>query len=175
MKRLYLLRHAKSSWNQLGQEDHERPLNERGRKNALEMGRYMRDNNFAPDLIHSSSSERTRETCFILLSGLGLEISCKFTEELYLATVATILTQIQGAPDQSEALMLITHAPGIADAAVMLGQTGNDEARKLVKQKYPTGALGIFDCEVNSWKDINPQSCRLIDFIRPKYLPGNSE
>jgi phosphohistidine phosphatase len=175
MKRLYLLRHAKSSWNQLGQEDHERPLNERGRKNALEIGQFMRNNDLVPNLIVCSTSERTRETCSILLSGIEREIACQFTEELYLANATTILNIVHGASDESDSLMLITHAPGVAEAALMLGQYGNDQANKLIEQKYPTGALGIFDSKADMWVDVSPENCRLIDFIRPKYLSAGCE
>ncbi|MEK9678329.1 MAG: histidine phosphatase family protein [Rhodospirillaceae bacterium] len=174
MKRLYLLRHAKSSWNQLGQEDHERPLNERGRRNAVEMGQFMRAGELFPNLILCSSSERTRETCSILLSGLELDINCQFTDELYLATAATMLTLIHETSDQIDSLMVISHAPGVADAALMLGQNGNGAARNLLEQKYQTGALTIFDSDADRWIDVGPESCRLIDFIRPRYLPGGA-
>ena len=88
MKTIFLLRHAKSSWDDDSLSDHDRPLSERGRAAAPRMGAYMRGAGYLPDLVLCSTSMRTRQTLDAVISELGVEPATEFQEELYLAVGA---------------------------------------------------------------------------------------
>lgn len=130
MKRtLLLVRHAKSSWASPLQSDFERPLNERGLRNAPEMGKRLKAAGLVPDLIISSSALRTRQTATLLAEELGYDAEkIQWEEKLYHASPATIEDVIFGAPDHAAIIMIVTHNPGITDLVNQLSPrfaTGN--------------------------------------------------
>ena len=130
MKRtLLLVRHAKSSWASPLQSDFERPLNERGLRNAPEMGKRLKAAGLVPDLIISSSALRTRQTATLLAEELGYDAEkIQWEEKLYHASPATIEDVIFGAPDHAATIRSVTHNPGITDLVNQLSPrfaTGN--------------------------------------------------
>jgi phosphohistidine phosphatase len=154
MKRLYLLRHAKSSWDDPDLADHDRPLSGRGRRAADAIGRHMRAHGIEPELVLCSSSTRTRET----LARIGLEATIE--RELYGATANELIARLREVPPSIGSVLVIGHNPGVHDLALALtGEPGD---------KYPTGALATID--VDEWSTIAPGSGRMIDFIRPREL-----
>jgi phosphohistidine phosphatase len=150
MKRLYLLRHAKSSWDDPELADHERPLSARGRRAADAIGAHMREHGIEPQLVLCSSATRTRET----LARIGL--SGEIEPGLYGASASELLARVRELPPSLESVLLIGHNPGIHDVALALtGAPG----------KYPTGALATI--ELAGW---TAGSGRMIDFVRPREL-----
>ena len=113
MKRLILMRHAKSDWSAGATSDHDRPLNERGRQGATALGGWLRAQDRLPDEVLCSSAERTGETYLRL--GLAPDTPVTFTRTLYLATSHDILTVLHGAT--GETVLMLGHNPGITDAA----------------------------------------------------------
>jgi len=157
MKRLYLLRHAKSSWDEAGLADHDRPLSSRGRRAADAMGRHLRAEGIAPQLILCSSAARTRET----LTRIGLE-DAEIERELYGASAGELLARLRRVPADIESVLVIGHNPGTHDLALALAGAP--------AEKYPTGALATIDLEIDAWSAIAAGGGRLVAFVRPREL-----
>lgn len=172
MKRLFLLRHAKSV--QDGTHDRERALSERGRHDAPRMGAYMQHNHYAPEFVLCSSARRTTETWQLIAPELDHAPEAQFEGELYLATASTMLKIIRGGDNRAASLLVIGHNPGLEDCAVALARQPDGAAERTrlatMKQKYPTCALGVFDFDIKAWQDLAAGTGRLADFARPKNL-----
>src|SRR5690349_9772479 len=111
MRRLFLLRHAKSSWEDPDLADRDRPLAPRGRRAAKAIGEYVRREGIAPALVLCSSSRRTRETLDRL--GLGGGVPTLIEDELYGASARALLGRLQQVDDGVESVLLVAHNPGI--------------------------------------------------------------
>jgi phosphohistidine phosphatase len=147
LKRLILMRHAKSDWSGASLTDHDRMLNKRGRSSAAALGEWLRKAAIIPDAVLCSSAARTRET-YVRLN-LGPDIDATFTRDLYLASEDQILDAIQRMT--GDCLLVVGHNPGIgmaADAIVSIKPT-HDQFRL-----YPTGAMFIVDFDVETWTEV---------------------
>jgi len=168
-KRLFLLRHAKSSWDDPGLDDHERPLAPRGRRAVKILGEYLRDNDIHPVLVLCSTSLRTRET----LEGVAPGGETLIEAELYHADPAQLIERLHRISDEVESVMVIGHNPTLQITALRLSETGSSNGdgshRAQIQQKFPTGALATlsFDCE---WSELGPGRARLVDYVRPKAI-----
>lgn len=159
-KRLFLLRHAKSSWNDPGLDDRDRPLNGRGRRNAPRMGRLMKDEGFVPDLALCSSAQRTRETAVLFFSEWKVLPSLVFRDDLYHAGPVQIESILNTIDDTVESLMIIGHNPGLEEFL-------NQHTGKALDM--PTAALAQVDFELDSWSHFEDLTRGvLINFWRPK-------
>ena len=168
MKTLYLLRHAKSDWG-ANAEDHERPLNARGRAACKAMAHKMQEAYIAPDYVLYSDAKRTTETWQRLQKAAGFSCQNQTEKKLYLATPGEMLACISKVPDTVERLMVVGHNPGIAQLAMWLCQgMGEREAVKQLAVKYPTAGLTIFEGDMTTWKDVPPGSMGLRAFLSPK-------
>ncbi|WP_127089319.1 SixA phosphatase family protein [Aquabacter cavernae] len=173
MRRLILLRHAKSDWPD-GIVDLERPLAARGRTAAPLMGRYLAREGLVPDRILVSPARRTRETWDLLSAEMkGLPDSAS-EPRIYEASAARLLAVVREQPDTAHTLLLIGHNPGFEDLADTLVQNGSVSARDAMDEKFPTGAVAVIDLPVDRWIDIAPDSGRLDRFITPRMLSGES-
>src|SRR5262245_59379759 len=112
MKTLLLLRHAKSSWKNSDADDHERPLNKRGKKDAPRMGRLILEENLVPDLIVSSSAKRCRKTAEQVIQHSGYRGETRFTGELYEANGDALRMFLASTPASVNRLLIIGHNPG---------------------------------------------------------------
>ena len=154
MSRLYLLRHAKSSWKDASLDDHDRPLAPRGRKASKAIGRYMRDHDMEPELVLCSSAKRARQT----LERLGpAGLDARIEPGLYGAGADTLVARLREVPDGVHSVLLIGHNPGMQQLAFRLA--GLDD-------KFPTAALATLECE--SWARL--ETAELIDYVRPRDL-----
>ena len=159
MKRLILMRHAKSDWNHPGLADHDRPLNKRGRKAAPAMGAWLTAEGYAPDLALVSSAARTQETFWLS----GLACLSQVEPRLYNARAETILQAIQGADEAATTLIVIAHQPGIQEAANrLLPEWEIDE--------YPTAKTAVLSFDAPSWFEIGWGDGRLLTEMAPKQL-----
>jgi len=170
MRRLMLLRHAKSDWSQAGGGDHERPLNARGRDAAPKIGAYLAHARIVPDLVLCSTAERTRQTCELVTAAFEKTLRIRFEDELYLAEPETIIGLVRAAPDKVQTLLIIGHNPGIHQAATDLTGGGKVQARELLAAKFPTAALAIIDFATDDWSDIGLHAGKLDRFITPRLL-----
>jgi phosphohistidine phosphatase len=118
MRRLYLLRHAKSSWEDAGLADHDRPLAPRGRRAAKAIGRYLRDSGIEPQLVLCSSARRAQET----LERAGL--AGRVEPELYGASADALLARLRHISPEVRSVMLIGHNPGVQQLALLLARPG---------------------------------------------------
>ena len=167
MRRLHLLRHAKSSWEDPSLRDHERPLAPRGRKAAKRIARWAQENDVRPELVASSSAVRARETLERVLPGLG-KPEVRIEEELYAATAEALLERVRALPDEVEEAMLVGHNPGLGDLALLLAEPG--DLRERAAEKVPTGALATLEADVARWSDLEPGGARLVAFVQPREL-----
>jgi len=167
LKQILLLRHAKSSWGDPILGDFSRPLNERGKRAAVAMGRQLKRLKLIPQVILCSSAMRTRET----YEGLGAAVEgipVEFTEAIYEASVDQLLNALRGISDDYDRVLMIGHNPGMEGAAKLLCENqGNAKALERMAEKYPTGALAVLATDVPSWDELGQGSCRLEAFMRP--------
>jgi phosphohistidine phosphatase len=167
MRRIYLLRHAKSTWDEAGLADEDRPLAPRGRRATKLLADHLRREGIEPELVLCSSARRTRETLEGIAPAIGHGASVLIEPELYGASEDKLVERIRGTPDAVRSLMVIGHNPGIQAVAMRLAGSGEDLER--VARKYPTGALATLDLE-GSWHELGPGAARLAEFVTPKDL-----
>jgi phosphohistidine phosphatase len=168
MRRVYLLRHAKSSWKDGSLADRERPLAGRGRKAARAMAGHLEDEGIRPDLVLCSPARRTRETLERIEDALGDGIEARFEDALYGATEATLLRCLNALPDEVDSVMLIGHNPGLEDLALALASEGAELAR--LREKFPTAALATIDLPADRWSAVERGRGELVAFVRPRDL-----
>lgn len=171
MLTLLLLRHGKSSWDDAGLDDHERPLSARGRRAAEAMGAYLTTHGPRPDFVISSSAVRTCQTLDRVLLQLGPPTPGVAVEpELYLATASAMLDRVRRTGTEIRSLMLIGHNPGMHALALEL--TGNGLRRDIASMaiKFPTCALAVLTFETGDWPNVRPASGRLELFLQPRSL-----
>ena len=169
MPTLALFRHAKSSWDDSNLSDFERPLNERGKKAAPEMGKVLRDLKFTPDLILCSPSARTRETLELVLPRLKCaEPAIQFDKDLYHASANSLLDQIRGLDDKHRTVLIIGHNPGLhAFALTLAGEGATDDLTRLTSQ-FPTAALALLSFTSPHWRAVAPAKGWLEAFVVPE-------
>jgi phosphohistidine phosphatase len=165
MKRLFLLRHAKSSWDESGLADHERPLAKRGRQASKVIGEHLREEGIVPELVLCSPSARTRETLERI--GLGDDAEVRIEDDLYGASAGDLLEVLHGVADEVGSVMLIGHNPGIEDLALQVAGSGEELER--MRQKFPTAALATLDFD-GEWSGLGPGGAELVAFVKPKEL-----
>ncbi|MBV8977291.1 MAG: histidine phosphatase family protein [Alphaproteobacteria bacterium] len=172
MKRLLLLRHAKSERETA--DDLKRGLEKRGEKDSVRMGRYLREDAYLPDLVLCSPSTRTRETLKRVLAELGSAPPVQYPSELYLAEPEIIASLARRAPEKCGTLMVVGHNPGLEQCALSLAAAGDDKAQRkrtmAMREKFPTCALAVIDFAVDRWADVAPGTGELDAFMRPKDL-----
>ncbi len=171
MRRLLLLRHAKSDWPD-GFEDALRPLSERGRRNAPEMAKAAVRAGLVPDFALVSTAVRTRQTWELFAPHLGKEIPMREESGLYGASDRTLLDFARSVPDEILTLLLCAHNPGIERLARSFAKSGDADAIRRVELKYPTCGLAAIELPIDRWKDIAPPAGRLEMFLTPSSLAG---
>ncbi|WP_341912812.1 histidine phosphatase family protein [Ferrovibrio terrae] len=180
MLRLWLLRHAKSAWDDPELDDFARPLSPRGKKACRALARHMGERALQPDLVLCSPSTRTRQTWERLEKRLTLdrpprmpgEARARFEPSLYLAESTTLLALVRATPTAVRELMLIGHNPGLEDFARELTGTSAGDALSRLTEKYPTGGLAELTFSVKSWGQVTPKSGFLASFVVPAQLEG---
>lgn len=166
MRRLYLLRHAKSSWDDPSMADEDRPLAPRGRRAAEVIALHLRQNGIAPELVMCSPSRRTRQTLELIAAALG-DADAQLEPQVYGASATALLDVLHEVRDHVESVMLIGHNPGIQDLALTLARASSEVAR--VRKKFPTAALATLELDA-SWRELGPESAELVAYVKPKEL-----
>ncbi len=161
MKTLILIRHAKSSWDNATLSDFDRPLNDRGLRDAPHMGKRLKEKNLAPDLVISSPANRALTTCTIISETIGFPMERIQTDKaIYHASEEQLLSIVQNLPDFADQVMLYGHNPGFTDFANRLTNSHIDNI----------STCGIVACQVsvNSWKDVQWGSGKVLFYDFPK-------
>lgn len=172
MRRLILLRHAKSDWPD-GVADPERPLAPRGRAAAPRIGAYIAREELVADRVLVSPARRTRETWDLVAAQLPPVRVVASEPRVYDATAARLLSVVREQPKEAHSLMLVGHNPGLEDLAEMLVALGPAPHLENMAEKFPTGALAVIDLPVDEWSAAAPATGRLDRFVTPRDLPGN--
>jgi phosphohistidine phosphatase len=164
---LYLLRHAKSSWDSPTLHDHDRPLAPRGIRACAAMTAHMREHDVSPELVICSTAVRTRLTLDGVRGGLGGSPAVTYEARVYEATAASLLEVIQGIPAGTTSAMVIGHQPGIGNLASRLAESG--ERVGDLERKFPTAALATLELD-REWADAGDRCAVLSSFVKPKEL-----
>ena len=170
MKKLAILRHAKSSWDDLRLDDFNRPLNERGWKAARRMGRELKKRGLKFDLVLSSTSARTRETIDGVQAHFDFDAPIEFVPELYLASETVLMRTIRGLGENVDAPLIVGHNPGLEQLVASLSHSDSKGLRHRVAGKFPTGALAILDLPVHHWSKATPGRGEIVELILPREL-----
>ena len=155
------MRHAKSSWEDVGLSDFERPLNDRGRRTAPFMGELMRKKGLEPAIILSSPAERAKQTALKVKEASGFSCELRFDHRIYEASPHSLLQVVSEIVDSHASAMLVGHNPGVEGFIRFL--TGN-------LQPMPTAALAVLDLNIKKWNGIDDGCGELQDIFRPKDL-----
>lgn len=174
MRRLMLLRHAKSDWSDRV-TDFERPLAKRGEKAAPMMGAYMAAEHLVPDCAMVSPARRARDTWALVAPAFRETVKQVTEPRLYEAEPEDILAAVRGTKTAVKTLMVVGHNPGFEDLAVELIGHGDRYAFARLKQKFPTAALAVIDFAVNDWGQVKPHDGRLDRFVTPRMLGGDDD
>jgi phosphohistidine phosphatase len=170
MRRLLIFRHAKADRPVPGAPDRERPLVDRGRKDAAKIGAYMAAHALVPDRVLVSTAARTQQTWKAAEGAFKPAPAATMVDKLYNATPHAILAAIKDVPAKAHTLMVIAHNPGLHELALMLIASGDVGARERLREKLPTSGLVIVDFAFDDWNKLHPQSGRLERFVSPKSL-----
>jgi phosphohistidine phosphatase len=176
-KQLFVLRHAKSSWDDPGLDDHERPLAPRGQRAVKQLAAHMREHEIRPEQVLCSSARRTLETC----EGIQADGKIVVEPDLYEASGNDVLARLQRIPETTSSVMIIGHNPALqvlllrltgANDTGGLSSNGDGDPESMVAQlqrKFPTGALATLSFEC-AWSELSPGSAKLVDMVRPRDL-----
>ena len=162
MKTLLVLRHGKSSWSDPALDDHERPLNKRGRRDGPRMGKLVRKYGLMPDVVISSDAVRARLTAEAVVQAARYPGEIVLDHRLYMASPAHTLSLLRTVRENAETVMIVGHNPGLEELITQL--TGE-------QQDLPTAALAQIALPIEQWRDLKPSTRgTVLGHWRPKEL-----
>jgi phosphohistidine phosphatase len=170
VKRLWLLRHAKSSWEDTGLADADRPLSPRGEASAMAMATYLAASDVRPELVLCSPARRARQTLGAVLPDLGDRIEVRVEPDLYTFDGDAVFARLRTIDDTVTSVLVVGHNPAFQELALMLTSTGR--RRPEVELKFPTGALATIDLPADSWSGVQLGAGSLVDLVTPRALEG---
>ncbi|MFI0740418.1 SixA phosphatase family protein [Streptomyces sp. NPDC021100] len=164
-RRIVLFRHAKAEWSDV--DDHERPLADRGRKDAPVAGRWLAGSGVVPDLALCSTAARTRETWKLAVSELPQRPRTVYEDRLYEASLGELIALLNEVSDEVGDLVVVGHNPGMhALADALSGEADGDLLARLNRSGYPTSAIAVISF-TGSWKSVEHGVGRLVAFWAP--------
>jgi phosphohistidine phosphatase len=164
-RRIVLFRHAKADWPQV--PDHERPLADRGRKDAAVAGRKLADTGVPFDLALCSTSTRTRETWKLAVQEFPHRPKTVYEERLYEASPGELIAVLNEIPDDARNVIVIAHNPGVQGIAEILAGAAEEEAsERLSRRGFPAGAFAVLSYD-GPWKSLEPGTATLSDYWAP--------
>jgi phosphohistidine phosphatase len=173
MRRLYLLRHAKTEQGEPGKPDRGRALVERGREDASLIGAYLETHALMPQRVLLSPALRTQETWKYMTEAMRQAPAAAIVDGIYEAGAQDIYDAILTTPDKAQSLMIVGHNPTLHEVALMLVAAGDIDTRERLREGLPTMGLVVIDFAFDEWQKLHPQSGRLERFVTPKSLaPG---
>ena len=166
MKTLHLLRHAKSSWDDASLDDHDRPLNKRGRRAAEAAAAYLAGAIHPPELVLGSTARRVRQTLEPILAALK-PTRVLLDHGLYLARSSALLEHLRGTDESVDSVLLIGHNPGLHELALALCEPSALASLPPITDKFPTGALASFQFS-GRWCRLSPGIAKLLTYHPPR-------
>ncbi len=161
MKRLLMVRHAKSDWGDLRLKDFDRPLNKRGKENAPDMGNRLKNRHYYVDVIVSSSSKRTKQTSKRIAAAIGYDKkNIVWSDDLYHANKDRIKETIYTLDKEYESVMIVCHNTGITDFVNSLAG--------YVTDNLPTCGMVAFEVDCKKWKKFDEADKKLVFFDYPR-------
>jgi phosphohistidine phosphatase len=175
MRRLFLLRHAKTERDSPSGLDRDRRLDTRGREDAPEIGGYMSDHKLVPDLALISPATRTRETWQLLAPALKAEVKAEFIGDLYGADAREVLQIVRAASGRADdrdlrSIMVVGHNPGLHELSFELIGKAKAEDREALQENLPTSGLTVFKFAIDNWNDVSVRHGTLERFVSPRRL-----
>ncbi|MER6426175.1 SixA phosphatase family protein [Streptomyces sp. NPDC059688] len=167
MRRLMVLRHAKSAWPE-GVEDHRRPLAPRGLRDAPAAGRALAEAGGLPDLALCSTAVRARRTWELAAAEWGTPPPVRYDRRLYAADAADLLDVVREVPREVEALLLVGHNPGLEELVAELAGDGLDDSLERLRAKFPTSAIAVLTWRGTGWPALGPGTALLTSFMVPR-------
>lgn len=169
MRRLVLMRHAKSSWDDPDMDDRDRPLSPRGRLAAVLMGAWLAEVGLVPDAALISDSRRTVETWERLRHGGGFEAPVEARAALYMADPDAQLAALRSAPEGARVLLMLGHEPGTGAFLRRLADGTEGAGCRRAYEKFPTGSIAVLEFD-GAWAEAAYRAARFVRFTTPKDL-----
>lgn len=169
MKRLGLLRHAKSEWDDTVKRDFDRPLNDRGRRGAALIGEHICAQDIRWDMVIASPAARIKAT----LEAARMGVSPVFEDRLYLASPETIVEVITAHCGDSdfENVLIVGHNPGLQETVLnLVSPSHENDLFREAAVKFPTASFALLDCKIDSWSGLKNYCATLSHFTRPRDL-----
>lgn len=167
---LYLMRHAKSSWDDVYLDDFDRPLNKRGKVNATEMGALLSSRKLEIDRLFCSSAVRCKSTFKCLLNeGFGV-FQQSYSDDLYSAGFDGLMEFVKSTSDNIKSLMIIGHNPGLQDLALNLLEVSSSDDYKSLQVNLPSCAFLHIQIKSDKWSELAPGCGTLYYYVTPKQL-----
>src|SRR5258708_29908397 len=170
MMKLTVLRHAKSSWDDPGLDDFNRPLNAVGRKAARRMGRELKLRKMHFDLVLASAAARVRETIDGIEENYDFKAKVSFEQSIYTASEEALLSLVRSLPKNVHFPLFVGHNPGLERLLLMLTHDDEQSFRRRVAHKFPTGALAVVKLPADDWDKVELGSAKIAALIYPKEL-----
>ncbi|MFI7502764.1 SixA phosphatase family protein [Streptomyces sp. NPDC049687] len=167
LRRLVVLRHAKSDWPQ-GVPDHERPLAPRGRRDAPAAGQALTETGCVPDLVLCSTAVRARQTWELASAQWGTAPPVRYDPRLYAADVPELLDVVRETPAEVGTLLLVAHNPGLEELVLELAGEGLDDTLDEVRTKFPTSAIAVLAWYGPAWRSLTPGTALLTSMVVPR-------
>jgi phosphohistidine phosphatase len=174
MRRLLLLRHAKTASAEPGESDRDRKLTERGRADAPVIGAHMAQHGLVPGVTLVSPAIRAMETWELVAPAFAAAPRLVTDTRIYNATPEQLL-RIVREPREAPTLLVVGHNPGLHDLAVALIASGDAEARKRIFEALPTCGLVVLDFPFDDWSELRPHAARLERFVTPRLIASATE
>lgn len=170
MKKLYLFRHCKAAEPSADTGDRDRPLSWRGPGDAAAVGAGLAELGTAPELVLCSSARRAVETAELAVRAFDAPPPIEPEEGLYTATPGDVLARVQSLDDDLGSVMVVGHAPTLADLALQLAGGGDPAFLDAMAQKFPAGAVAGLEFDTGRWAGLAPGGGNLTLFLNPKTL-----
>jgi phosphohistidine phosphatase len=171
MKKLTLLRHAKSGWDDPVARDFDRPLNKRGERAAKVIGSWMKREGLAFDHIIASPAVRVIDTLDQVVLGFGPLGEPTWERRVYLASSATLMDVLRELEPEYDSVLMVGHNPGLEDLILdIVPDVKGDTLRDSVYEKYPTAAVAEMEIAITDWTEIDRGKGKLTRYVRPRDL-----
>ena len=169
MRRLILLRHAKTERDAPSGKDQDRRLDERGRQDGAEIGGWLALHEYLPGLALVSTATRTQETWQLLHAAMP-SVRAKHLPALYSADPSELLNMIHGTAADLKCLLILAHNPGLHELALGLISGGDAAGRRALAANLPTSGVAVIDFATDDWGDVSFRRGQLERFASPKLL-----